>query len=323
MRRNTKKKALWLNDKKKVKFFVYTVAVIVLFLTGGLFEGFPELSALFDTSTMSVVPDISSDQSGDDGYFQFTAIDVGQGDSILVKCGNKYILIDGGENGMDDTVCSYLSSKGITELEMVIATHPHSDHIGGLDTVISNFEVSAVMAPYLTEELVPTTNAYEKFLLAVKNKGLNIAKPTVGKVYDFDGVKMTVLGPVELDDELNNCSIIVKFEYINTSAICMGDAEKQEERSLISSGADLSADILKVGHHGSKTATSEELIQATGAKYGVISVASVNSYSLPDYEVIKQLSQYGVDYYSTALYGTVTFLSDGQKIEVSTEKGEI
>ncbi len=244
-------------------------------------------------------------------------IDVGQADSILITAGSDSMLIDAGTNKAADTVVDYIKGQGITKLNYVIGTHPHEDHIGGMDAVISTFDVDKVMLP----DAQSNTKTFEDVLNATSNKGLKITSPVPGTVYLLGNAGFTVLAPNSPEyGNLNNYSIAVKLVYGNTSFLFMGDAALQSENEILESGYDIRADYLKVSHHGSGTSTSYDFLSAADPKYAVISVGKHNDYGHPAAETLQKLADADIRIYRTDESGTITAISDGNSIVITAEK---
>ena len=253
----------------------------------------------------------SQTTAGDEIKIHF--IDVGQGDSILVQSAEETLLIDAGENDMGDRVVSYLNSLGITTLDYVIGTHPHSDHIGGLDVVINEFQVEKVILPMVEH----STKTYEDVLIAIQEKGLKITKPVVGTEYSVGDATFQIIAPSsEKYDDLNDYSVGVRLVYGKTSYVFVGDADKISEEEMCKSGLDLSADVLKLNHHGSSYSNNKEFIDAVSPTYAVISVGEGNSYGHPHKEVLEDMQKRGIDVYRTDLLGTIVITSDGENITI-------
>lgn len=241
----------------------------------------------------------------------FHVIDVGQGSSCLVQKGTSGILIDGGERDYGGTVCDYLKNCGITELEYVIASHPHSDHIGGLITVLDEFKVKNVLMPELSEKNIPTTRIYEKFLDAIDKNGAEASYCEVGDIYALKGaVTVDILGPVEQVDDLNNMSAICKVTYGEIDTIILGDAEVKEIKSVYSYGGDFESEILVMGHHGSRTSIHDEFLKAVNPEVALISCGKDNSYGHPHEETISYLETNGIDYLRTDEVGSIVYRLD-------------
>lgn len=251
-----------------------------------------------------------TDQEADSQALKVYFFDVGQGDSILIQSNDHAMLIDAGTNENGPVVVNYLNQLGVTKLDYVIGTHPHEDHIGGLDDVITSFDVKSVILP----EKEHTTKTFEDVLDAVIEKNLTITPASAGDSYTLGDAAFTILGPLKAYDELNNWSVCLKLTYKETSFMFTGDAEAEAEKDMIAHGTDLSADVLKVGHHGSDTSSCSEFLEAVNPASGVISVGADNSYGHPCAQTLEKLTQRGVAVYRTDVLGTVTALSDGHTI---------
>ncbi len=244
-------------------------------------------------------------------------IDVGQGDSILIKKGQKAMLIDAGDNGYGTLVVNYLKNQGVKRLDYVIGTHPHSDHIGGLDDVINSFDIGKVIMP----NVLHTTKTFEDVLLAIKNKNLTITTPKVGDKYDLGGAQFTILGPNSLKySNLNNYSVALRLVNGANSFMFTGDAEALAENEIVASGLNLKSDLLKVGHHGSNTSTSDVFLNKVNPKFAVIPVGTGNRYDHPDRSVIDKLTAKGIKIYRNDINGTIIATSDGETLQIRAEK---
>lgn len=229
-------------------------------------------------------------------------IDVGQGDSILIQDGTHFMLVDAGENDQGDTVVNYLKEQGVTSLDYVIGTHPHSDHIGGLDDVLETFPAKTVIMPPVEH----TTATFEDVLDAVAGQGLKITKPVPGDTYDLGQSQFTVLGPVgDYEDELNDWSVGIRLTDGNHSFVMCGDAETEAEEDMARSGLNLSADVLKSGHHGSRTSSSPEFLEAVSPSWAVISCGKGNSYGHPHEETLKKYAEHRIQVLRTDEKGTI------------------
>lgn len=247
-------------------------------------------------------------------------IDVGQGDCQLIISGNDVVLIDGGEKTNAADVCAYLDSHDIERIDYLIATHPHSDHIGSLPIVIENYDIGTVIAPNLPSELIPASTCYIDFLQALKDKKLSITSAKCGDEYTLDGgTLLQILGPVEFDNELNNASVICRILHGENSFLFTGDAEKSAEDALLESGAYLDSDVLKVGHHGSPYSSCEEFLQAVTPEIAVIGVGADNDYGHPGDDVIERIEVHTGRIYRTDFHGTVVIGSDGTQLTIVTE----
>lgn len=242
-------------------------------------------------------------------------IDVGQGDSILVKTPNgKTMLIDGGEPTAGRSVVSYLRKNKVKKIDVLIATHPHADHIGGLIDVIDRFQIDNFYIPYK----IHTSKTYESLLDAANNKGLKATPATNDIMINLDeDIVLYFLGPLkDYGDDLNNWSVVIKLDYKVQSFLFTGDLESLGEVDLLTAyNADfLHAQFLKVAHHGSNTSTSQRFLEAVQPKIAVISSGKDNSYGHPHQEVIDRLRDLNMAIYRTDQQGTIVIKSDGNRI---------
>ncbi len=243
-------------------------------------------------------------------------IDVGQGDSILVTVNGRNMLIDCGEREEYQTVKAHLKSRGISRLDIVIATHPHADHIGGMDMLIEDFTIGRFIMPKLTGSNIPTTKTYLRMISALKEKSITPEYPTIGKRYTLDKAFVTILGPVSEIDDLNAMSIVAKLEYGKSSFLFTGDAEAIEEEEIIATAADLKCDVLKVAHHGSSTSSCKAFLEAADPDVAVISVGKGNDYGHPHKETLQALLKEDIAIYRTDKLGLI-------RIKVPNENSEI
>lgn len=253
------------------------------------------------------LPDSSGgSSSGYSDILYVTYINVGQGDSILIQVGDCDILIDAGTASYGTTVSNYLKSEGVDDIELMINTHPDADHCGGLTQVLTDYVVEQV---WISKDTSKTTAAYKNFISAVSKEGLTAKQPNVGAVFTYEYLTLTVLYS-DVGSDSNNSSIVIMMEYGSYRFLFTGDVGEEVETQLVNSGKDLSCDVLKVGHHGSKYSSTAAFLSATGADYGVICVGS-NSYGHPTSETLNRLSSAGISVYRTDLNGNVVFSSNG------------
>lgn len=242
-------------------------------------------------------------------------IDVGQGDAILIQQGESNMLIDAGDNRYGEVIVNYLRKHKVKRLDYVIGTHPHADHIGGLDNVINTFEVGKIIMPKVSHN----TRTYEDVLLAIKNKGLKITTPKVGDKYQLGEAEFTIIAPSsEKYSNLNDYSVSIRLDFVNNSFIFTGDAEERSEREMLQTGIPLRADVLKVSHHGSSSSTTDEFLKAVNPSVAIIQVGANNRYGHPHREILDKLAHIKV--YRTDLHGTIIIKSDGTEITIITEK---
>lgn len=238
-------------------------------------------------------------------------IDVGQGDSILIESVGQYMLIDAGEKGKSNVVIDYLEDRGVKKLDYVIATHPHSDHIGGLADVIDYFQIGKIIMPDVTH----TTKTFENLLDTISKNELKLTKPIVGSEYAIGTASFIIIAPnSSYYDDLNNYSVGIKLIYDENSFIFTGDAETESEYEMLENGINLDADVLKHGHHGSSTSSSESFLDAVSPDITIISLGTDNRYGHPHVEILKAIEERKITLYRTDIEGTIVLESDGKNI---------
>ena len=242
-------------------------------------------------------------------------IDVGQADSILVTNQEHSMLIDAGNNEDGKEVTNFIKEKGITKLDYVIGTHPHEDHIGGLDDVInSDLEIENILMP----KIQTNTKTFEDVLDAVSNKGLQITSPAKGDTFNIGEAKCEIMTDSILDkNNLNLSSIVIRLEFGSNSFLFMGDAEEENEETR----SWPKTDVLKVGHHGSNTSSSESFLSQVTPKYAIIMVGEGNSYGLPKEEIISRIENTGATIYRTDEVGTIQVTSNGTDLNFNWGRG--
>ena len=259
----------------------YTVILTIIFMIlAGAFELFQGTVAITPSEDLKV-------------HF----LDVGQGDSIFIELPtNETILIDASIKDASNKIINYLREENVSKIDYVFATHPHSDHIGGMSAVIKAFDIGQIYMP----KAVTTTKTYENLLLTIKDKNLKIKAAKAGNtIIDTDDLKLVVLAPNQDSYEsLNNYSIVLKLTYKEKSFLFMGDAETLSEKEIT---GDIQADVLKVGHHGSRTSTSQAFLNKVNPSYAVISVGLNNDYKHPHQEVIDRLEKKNIKIYYVSI----------------------
>ena len=246
-------------------------------------------------------------------YLQVHFIDVGQADcTLLVFPGGQSILIDGGNREDGPRVVDYLKSRGIKELSAIVATHPHEDHIGGLDLVIQNIPTKTVYMPNASH----STRTFEDFISAVNTSGAKKVQAKAGVTISIPGITGLFLAPINSSYEgLNNYSAVIKITYDKVSFLFMGDAEDVSEVEILESGEDLKANVLKVGHHGSISSTTHEFLKAVSPQHAIISSGADNKYGHPNQTVLDRLAKVGVNTYRTDQLGTIVATTDGVSVK--------
>ncbi len=245
-------------------------------------------------------------------------MDVGQADAILVLAAGKSMLIDGGNRTDTDLVKEYLRFQGVEQLDVVIGTHPHADHIGGLVEIINDFPVDKIYMPRVAH----TSKTFEDLLTNIKNKGLKVTAAKAGTKIDLgEEITAVFLSPSASSyEELNNYSAVLKLTYQNTSFLFTGDAEAEVEKELLASDANLSSTVLKVAHHGSDSSSTADFLKAVQPDIAVISVGQDNTYGHPSTKVINRLQKAKAQILRTDVHGTVVLVSDGQDVVATTDR---
>ncbi len=245
--------------------------------------------------------------------------DVGQGDSILIQCDGHNMLVDAGPQEAGSDINKYLRDVlEISVLDVVIATHEHDDHLFGMPAAVAGLSVGTVYSP----TAVPMTYWFEQVLPGLKGKSLKLRKPQTGDAFMLGEAKVIFLNPLQQSENANNLSLVLRLEYGSCSVLLMGDLEGDGEVALLEDHANLKADILKVGHHGGNTSTTDAFLRAVDPAYAVISVGKGNKHGHPHLETINKLKKRGVSIYRTDEFGTIVMTSDGQNwmTEVSKAK---
>lgn len=235
------------------------------------------------------------------GAFSVHVIDVGQGDAILVRCGDQDMLVDAGPQSGADQLLAYLEQVGVERLAAVVETHPHEDHIGGMDEVLTAYPVDKVYLSPATN----TTKSFERVLDAIDDQGLDAEVPEAGDRFSLGAAQVEVLGPVEDYDELNDSSLVLRVTYQGQRVLLQGDAEARSERDILASGADVAAEVIKLGHHGSNTSTDLDYLEAVDPDLALISCGEGNSYGHPHEETLDKLIRRQITFARTDLEGTL------------------
>lgn len=247
-----------------------------------------------------------------DGEAVFHFIDVGQGDAVLICTADGNVLIDAGTGKSEKDLKAYLDAQGIKTIDYAVFTHPHEDHIGGADMIMQNYKVKNVILPDKTH----TSATYNKMMDAIDESGAKviIAKPDA--TYSVGELKMTVLAPLKSSySELNNYSVVVRVDFGGASAMLTGDAEDLSEEEMISRygyTGKLNCDLLKVGHHGSDSSSTQAFLDKVSPSVAVISCGEGNDYGHPHRLILDRLNKSNIPYYRTDLEGSIVFSTDGE-----------
>ncbi len=263
---------------------------------------------------------LREDMSLGDSEFRLMVMDVGNADCLLLQNGERFALVDAGEDDDGDAIVSFLNRVGITYLDYVIATHPDADHIGGMDEVVNNVKIGTFLMSYMPEGHTPTTRVYEDLLTALIDNEVSPVEPLFGDSYPFGDAFIDVLSGLSDHTETNEQSIVCRVRFGETRFLLMGDAGKEVEEELLENGVDLRADVLKVGHHGSRSSSTETFVKAVAPTVAVISCGLGNRYNHPHKETLSTLRDVSCTVYRNDFHGDVMVVSDGKTITVTTEK---
>lgn len=294
--------------KKRIASLLLSIAVLML-------SG----CDILGTQPKTMIESVSSGGSTMEVHF----IDAGQADAIFIRLPDGQIMqIDAGKNNTGDEITEYIKSQGIEKIDYLIGTHPHEDHIGGLDNVIKAFEIGEIYMPRVSSSKTPTTKTYEDVLMAIKDKGKAITAPHAGDIIvQGENYKAEVFSPKREDyDDLNEYSIVIKITYGDAKFLFMGDAEALNEREIVDAGYDVNADVLKLGHHGSSTSSTEKFLKEVSPDYAVISCGKGNSYGHPHDEIVERCNNLNIKMLRTDNDGNIIMKTDGKNIEVLKEK---
>jgi competence protein ComEC len=227
------------------------------------------------------------------------------------------MLIDGGPVYSRYKLINYLQRKNITKLDYVVATHPHADHIGGLEAVIRNFDIGKIIMPRVSHDTI----VYRNFLQAIADENILVQEPVAGSVFMMGDIKFQIIGPIsDFYTNLNDYSIVIRMEYGNTSFLFTGDIERVAEQEILRSNKNISADVLKVAHHGSRTSSNKEFIRRVNPMASVITVGLNNQFNLPSDETIYTLQYFNSKILRTDLMGTIVMKTDGEYISYTIER---
>lgn len=300
---------------RRVSSWLVVAAILIIASVSGIRLHWNDI--LSNATDAAVIPEGSTSV-----YF----IDVGQGDCELIRTPDgQNILIDAGTNATGDKLVQYLEQLGVEQIDTLIATHPHEDHIGGMDEVVNAFPIGDVYLPKVADSQTPTTRTYERLLEAIADKGLSITPGRGGMtILDDDGIKLEFLAPnADSYADLNSYSIVAKLTCGQKSFLFTGDAESDSEEEMLHAGYDLRSDVLKCGHHGSSTSTSAAFLQAVQPTYAVISCGVGNDYGHPHRETLDKLNDAGVQIYRTDEQDTILAVCDGTDVTFQTGLGSL
>lgn len=237
-------------------------------------------------------------------------IDVGQGDCTLITCGDDAMLIDAGDNNQGTRIQNYIQHEGISKLKYVVCTHPDADHIGGMDVILYKFDCETI---FMTDEEKDTAT-YRDVIDTMENKVYKKTLPVVGEQYQLGDAKFTIVAPSQMSDDSNNNSIALMLTHGKNTFLFTGDAEEDEESDIVKLDLPAGIDVYKAGHHGSKSSSSEELLNAVTPEYAVISCGEGNKYGHPHAQTLNNFRMMGIQVFRTDEQGTIVASSNGEEI---------
>lgn len=295
------------------KILIYLILIIILASTIMEYRGFDLgkwLSEKFGRGAVTCDDDL-----------EVHFIDVGQGDCIFITAGGQNMLIDCGEASCFGDVAEYLNKLDVTHLDYVVGTHPHSDHMGGMSSVISSYDVGTVIIPHLDDSDIPDTRYFENFLDACDEKNLMLTEAQVGQVIALGDARAEIIAPCSDDyNGANNYSIGILLTHGNNDFLFTGDAEKLAENEMLESGKLHHVKVYKAGHHGSDTSSSQEFLNVISPDYAVVSCGVGNSYGHPHQVTLDKLEEYTRQIFRTDVNGSIVFESDGINLKIKTER---
>lgn len=264
----------------------------------------------------NTVPDDNSVQTG--GSLEIHFLDVGQGDAALLVSDGHAMLVDAGEEDKGTAVQLYLKKQGIKKLDYVIGTHPHSDHIGGMDVVLTKYKCNTLIMPDYESD----SKAYREVREVMKYERLPNSVPAPGQTYPLGSAAVTVIAPQKSYEDANNSSVGILITHGENRFLLTGDAEAEAEADILASGVDISADVYKAGHHGSATSSTEAFVNRINPRYAVISCGEDNAYGHPHGEVLNRFRQKGIQVFRTDEQGSIVAYSNGKEITFNCAPSE-
>lgn len=301
--------------RKSPIVILFTLILVIIAAIYSACNGLIDIPGLSVDETEETKNDIgASAPVPENGEVIFHFIDVGQGDAILITTPDGNMLVDTSVKSARDELVAYLDTVGVTKLEYLVLTHPDADHIGNADYIIENYEIANILLP----DHAATSKTYERMLTAMENSTANVICPEPGYTFNLGALQNTVIAPNEDYGDANEMSIVFKSVYGETSVMMTGDAEYESEEDIVKlwSAADLKCDILKVGHHGSTTSTTQAFLDAVDPDIAVISCGEGNTYGHPHTETLDKLAAKGVTVYRTDTQGTIIFKTDGESFSL-------
>ena len=317
-----------LTQAQKKKLLSLAVAALVVcaawFMTSRgqsiqpLVEYFPFLEEIFPQEKLPAAAPASGEN------LRVHILDVGQADCILIQGPEKTMVIDGGESGNGPDIVRYLRDQGVGAIDYYLNTHPHSDHYGGITQVMEAIPTGEFLYHPVPEEHTPTTRGYQKLLQYLVDSKTRTTALDPGDTIDLGGgAVITYLAPLEEYDDMNNNSLVGRLVYGRRAFLFTGDAERKSENAILESGAELSADVYSVPHHGSNTGLTQKFLDAVDPEFATISVGKDNDYGHPHRDTVERLQKAGVPCLRTDLLGSIVIETDGESLVINTGEGQV
>ena len=299
-------------SKKKINKILNTIIILLLVLISLAYTK-KELVDNNENTNEKTVSTLKTNSNLEVYYF-----DVGQADSILIRENDNNILIDAGNNEDGEKLVNYLKNDlNIEKFNMVVGTHPHEDHIGGLDNVIDSFDIDTILMPNATS----TSKIFENVLDSIEKKDYKITVPKINEEFNYNNINIKVLYTGTDEKDLNNTSIVLKLTYQNNKFLFMGDATSKVEKKLLNE--DIKSDVLKIGHHGSEYSTTKNFLDKVNPQYAIIEVGKNNTYKHPKKITLDKLNKKNIKIYRTDIDGTIKVASDGNNLKFETLKTDL
>lgn len=299
-------------SKKKINKILNTIIILLLVLISIAYTK-KELVDNKENTNEKAVSILKTNSNLEVYYF-----DVGQADSILIRENDNNILIDAGNNEDGEKLVNYLKKDlNIEKFNMVVGTHPHEDHIGGLDNVIDSFDIDTILMPNATS----TSKTFENVLDSIEKKDYKITVPKINEEFNYNNINIKVLYTGTDEKDLNNTSIVLKLTYQNNKFLFMGDATSKVEKKLLNE--DIKSDVLKIGHHGSEYSTTKNFLDKVNPQYAIIEVGKNNTYKHPKEITLDKLNKKNIKIYRTDIDGTIKVVSDGNNLKFETLRTDL
>lgn len=293
--------------------------IIFLILFSVIFEILDKTGVVSWNRLLSVIGIVDGVERQDSDFAVYY-LDVGQSDCTVIICDDEVLLIDLGTVNQIHNIRESLFSLEISEIDYMIVTHQHDDHMAGASEIMKHYTVSNIMMPKLSKINSVDSLTYQDLINNIAENNVNPVAVSSGYSFMLGSALVEVLSPLQQDENLNNMSVVLKITYGDTSFLFQGDSEKEIEKQLLNSGMNLKANVLKIGHHGSDTSSQSNYLKAVNPDYAVVSCGTDNTYGHPNSNVIDRLEDNGIKPYITSLDGNITAISDGKSITIITEK---